>query len=292
MNKHEAKRDVAAEVTAKIVAALEAGTAPWIRPWKSGVGGSDLPSNVTSGRTYSGINVLLLWAAAFAAGFSDSRWLTFNQAKGLGGSVRKGEKGTQIVFWKWLVVADAKEPEGTKRIALARTFTVFNVAQCDGLELDAREAAPEHVTGAADLVAERVGASVSRGGDRACYVPALDAIQIPVREAFETSDAYEGTLLHELSHWTGHETRLDRKLGRRFGQDAYAAEELIAELSSAFCCARLGIAGQLQHAEYIASWAKVLRADKHAIFTAAREATRAANLLVPETSAEEEEEAA
>lgn len=290
------KRDVAAEVTARIIEALEAGTAPWVRPWKSGVGpdaefgGGLMPSNAITGRCYRGINVLILWAAATSKGYSDSRWLTFNQAKAAGGSVRKGERASQIVFWKWLVKDEGKPTE--KRIPMARTISLFNVAQCDGLDLAAPAPMPEHEAGAADRLAEQAGAVVRRGGDRAFYAPGADFIQMPVAEAFATRSDYESTLLHELTHWTGAANRLDRTFGKRFGDAAYAAEELVAELGSAFLCARLGIEGKLQHAEYLATWVEVLRSDKHAIFTAAREAEKAAALLCPESEESEVEEAA
>lgn len=289
------KKDVAAEVTARIVEALEAGTAPWVKPWKSGVGpdagfaGFSIPSNASTGRCYRGVNVLVLWAASMTKGYSDTRWLTFNQARDLGGSVRKGEKATPIVFWKWLVKDENLPTE--RRIPMARTFSLFNVEQCDGLELEAPAPAPEHVEGAADAIAARVGARVVRGGDVACFSPGADVITMPVADAFRSRADYDSTLCHELIHWTGAASRLDRKFGKRFGDDAYAAEELVAELGSAFLCARLGIAGQLQHASYLAHWAKVLRADKHAIFTAAREAEKAAALLLPEVEESDEEQA-
>lgn len=290
-----AKRDVAAEVTAKIVEALEAGTAPWVRPWTTtGAPSATLPRNAASGRLYRGINIILLWAAAFARGYSDPRWLTFNQAKALGGSVRKGERGTAIVFWKWIVKDEGLATE--KRIPMARTFTLFNVAQCDGLSLEAiaaPAAPPAHVDGVADELAARAGAKVLRGGDVACYSPTLDEVRMPLASAFVDRGAYDATLLHELTHWTGHSKRLDRNFSasKRFGDDAYAVEELVAELGSAFLCARLGVEGKLQHAEYLGHWARVLRADKHAIFTAAREAEKAAGFLLPEPAEGEDEEA-
>jgi len=180
-----------------------------------------------------------------------------------------------------------------KRIPLLRTFALFNVAQCDGLPAVERKPVAEHVPGIADAVAERAGASVVRGGDRAFYSVGADVVTVPVVDAFESPAAYDATLLHELTHWTGHASRLDRKFGKRFGDDAYAAEELVAELGAAFACARLGVQGKLQHAEYLGHWAKVLKADKHAIFTAAREAEKACALLLPEPAeaAETEEEA-
>jgi antirestriction protein ArdC len=293
MKNETTKRDVAAEVTAKIVEALEAGTAPWVKPWRDGVGpttGLELPSNASTGRTYRGVNVVMLWASALTKGYADTRWVTFNQARDLGGSVRKGEKATSIVFWKWLVKDEGTPNE--KRIPMARTFSLFNVEQCDGLELDARTPAPTHVDGEADRVAARVGAKVVRGGDRAFFSPSSDTIGMPVADAFATREEYESTLLHELVHWTGHESRNARAFGKRFGDDAYATEELVAELGAAFACARLGVVGRIQHAEYLASWIKVLKADKHAIFTVAREAEKAVDLLLATEEEAEEAEAA
>lgn len=286
------KRDMAAEVTAKIIEALEAGTAPWVRPWKSGVGasaGMALPSNALTGRTYRGVNVLILWTASASKGYSDSRWVTFNQARELGGTVRKGEKATAICFWKWLVKDEGLATE--KRIPILRTFSVFNVAQCEGLDLEVAQPV-DHVAGAADKLAERHGVVVHRGGDRAFFSPSTDAITVPALEAFSDAANYEATLLHELIHWTGSEKRIVRPFGKRFGDEAYAAEELVAELGAAFACARLGVVGELQHAEYIAAWIKVLRADKYAVFTASREAEKAVAFLMPEEEANEGEEEA
>jgi antirestriction protein ArdC len=162
---------------------------------------------------------------------------------------------------------------------------VFNVTQCENLGLDTPEpvAKPVDAPSVADEVAARVGAVVSGGSDRAAYSPGLDRIVMPALSAFTDTAAYDATLLHELTHWTGHKSRLDRDFSKskRFGDDAYAFEELVAEIGSAFACARLGVDGQLQHASYLASWIKVLRADKYAIFSAAREAEKACDLLVP-----------
>lgn len=278
-------RDVAAEVTASIIAQLESGTAPWNAPWKgdAGVAGvQSLPSNAKSGRAYSGTNVLLLWMAALGAGFADSRWVTFNQARELGGTVKKGERGTQIVFWKFIKKEDADGEE--RKIGFAKTFTVFNVSQCDGLDLPSISAvSPEPAGTIADRVAAEVGAEVILGGDRACYSPGRDVIFCPVLAAFKSPEGYDSTLLHELAHWTGHASREARAFGKRFGDGAYAMEELVAELSSAFLCARLGITGSgLQHASYVAHWIEILKGDKHAIFTAASAAEKAVARLLPE----------
>jgi hypothetical protein len=169
------------------------------------------------------------------------------------------------------------------------------VEQCDGLSLEALTAPahPAETGTVADEVARLAGAKVVRGGDRAFFSPSADVVNVPVLAAFRTPAEYDATLLHELTHWTGHEKRLARTFGKRFGDSAYAFEELVAELGAAFLCARLGVVGQLQHAEYLGHWAKVLKADKHAIFTAAREAEKACGLLLPvEEEGEEDADAA
>lgn len=290
----KAKRDVAAEVTARIVEALEAGVAPWAKPWKGDAGfstGFSWPKNAASGRSYNGVNVILLGMA----GYADPRWLTFKQAKEMGGSVKKGEKGTQIAFWNFV---EKEQKDGKiKKIPFLRTFTVFNVEQCEGLdEAKLKAEAPKEKSEAenpgtvADEIAERVGATVRRMGERAGYSPSRDMIVMPACEAFESETAYAATLLHELVHWTGHESRLNRSFGKRFGDAAYAAEELVAELGAAFLAASLGLEGKLQHAEYLGHWVEMLKGDKTAIFTAAKEAQKAMEHLLGAT--EEAEKAA
>lgn len=281
------RRDVVAEVTDRIVAALEAGTAPWVKPWRDGEPNTPLgmPVNAHSGRPYSGCNILLLWAS----GYSDPRWMTFKQALARGGCVRKGEHGTPIVYWSFVV---RDEEDGPKKIAFAKAFTVFNVEQIDGLDIGAPPAVEPSTGTVADELAEHVGARVTRRGSRACYNRGTDAISMPPTKAFRSVAEYEATLLHELTHWTGHPTRADRQFGKRFGDDAYAMEELVAELGAAFLCARLGVEGQLQHASYIDSWIRVLKADKHAVFTAARQASTAMDILLANTVEETADEAA
>lgn len=277
----KSRRDVAAEITETITRQLEAGVAPWVRPWTSPGASTALPSNATTGKRYRGVNVMLLWATASEAGYGDSRWLTFKQAKELGGHVRKGEKSTRVVFWRPIErteESDAGERE-TRKVWICRTYSVFNVEQCDKLDLDSLETTAAE-PGAAERIAAGCGAEVVWGGDRACYSRTTDRIRMPCRERFASESACEAALLHELTHWTGHESRLGRQFGRRFGDDAYAFEELVAELGAAFLCAELGVAGQLQHAEYLGHWARVLEADRHAIFTASRLAFEAVELLL------------
>ena len=285
-------RDVYQEVTDQIVEAIESGCAPWSRPWRAGIGGG-LPYNLKSQKAYRGINVLLLWSAG--AAFQSQAWLTFKQAKERGGNVRKGEKGTRIVFFKMLERADRDDDSRTVRIPLARYYTVFNAEQCEGIDADEpeTESTPIERHAAVDAFVTAQGADIRYGGDRACYVPSQDCIRMPEPERFHSADGYYGTLLHELTHWTSPSSRCDRDLSGRFGDEQYAAEELVAELGAAFLCAACGVDGAdgrqgiQQHASYIESWLKVLKGDKRAIFTAASKATQAVEWL----TANEEQEA-
>jgi antirestriction protein ArdC len=277
--------DLYATVTNKIIAALEAGTAPWVQPWSTGHG-SALPANLSSSRPYRGINVLLLNMQQMAHGYSLNRWLTFQQAKALGANVRKGEHGTGIVFFKMLERDEAANDPGTRRvIPLLRSFTVFNAAQVDGLPeaLTATPALPDGWTpvGAADELLERSGATIRHGGDRAFYRPSDDSIQMPHKATFAQAHRYYNVALHELTHWTGAESRCNRELRGRQHIDAYAFEELVAEMGAAFLSSYCGLPGALQHPSYIAHWLTALKNDKRLIFTAASAAQKAADFLLP-----------
>jgi len=281
------KRDVYQEVTDRIVSALEAGTVPWLRPWRDGKAGSVLePFNAATGRPYNGINLLVLGTLPY----SELGYLTYKQAQALGGNVRKGEKGVGVVYWQF----DKRRDEVTgevKVVPWAKMYTVFNVAQCEGLDRAKLKMPTPPVAGetAINLVAASVGAVVRHGGNKAYYTSGGDFIGMPSAEAFRSREHYQATLAHELVHWTGHEKRCNRTFGKRFGDDAYAAEELVAELGSAFICARTGVAlDGLQHPSYLASWLKVLKADKRAIFTAASAAKKATQWLLPESAEEAE----
>ena len=272
--------DIYQQVTDRIIASLEQGTAPWLKPWAEGKCGTAGPFNAVTGRPYNGINWLVLGSGG---------WLTFKQAKELGGSVRKGEKGTQIVFWSFPKIKDSETGE-EKVVPFAKGYTVFAVEQCDGLDTAKLKAPQPIVAGETNInvIAALAGAQVRHGGSKAFYSPSTDHVQMPSLEAFESADAYAGTLAHELVHWTGHQSRCDRQFGKRFGDDAYAFEELVAEIGSAFVCAQTGIPLEgLQHDRYVASWLKVLKGDKRAIFTASSQAKKAAEFLL--ASAEEEE---
>ncbi|MGJ0532076.1 ArdC family protein [Methylocystis sp.] len=266
-------------VTRSIIAELEQGAAPWVKPWKSGNRTGILPANAITGRCYSGINIPILWHAADVRGYTTNAWITFKQALEKGACVRKGEKGTQVVFTKRLSVKKDDDADEERQISMLRAFTVFNVAQVDGFDAPDAPAAPAPPAGAADAFATATGADIRHGGDRACFVPSLDFVALPYPEMFETEEQYQATKLHELVHWSGHKSRLNRDLNNRFGTKAYAAEELVAELGAAFLCAHLGLQGQLRHAGYIESWLSLLKTDERAIFTAASKASQAADYL-------------
>ena len=264
-----------AKITDRIISLIETeGCLPWAKPWRV-----NAPSNVVTGKPYRGINRLLL----SVAGFTDPRFLTFKQALMLGGSVRKGEHGLPVVYWQFSDVED--ETDSRKSKALCRAYTIFNVEQCEGLNLpvietpihsaDAIQAAQILVDGYKDHPA------IVHGGEVACYIPSRDRVMMPVREAFESGEAYFGVLAHECIHSTGHESRLQRPGVTdpiSFGSENYALEELIAELGAAFLCAESGIENRIeQSAAYIAGWLEALRNDKSLVIKAAGGAQRASD---------------
>ena len=279
-----AKKDVYQEVTNRIIEALENGCAPWVKPWNTEQqeGNGSMPYNAISGANYSGVNTILLWTAQMEAGHTSNTWLTFKQAKALGGSVRRGEKGTPIIYFQMLKRKDEKSGD-EYMIPMLKQYTVFNVAQTEDIDhAKAKSPAPVDVgyTEALEL-AQRIGAEVKHGGDKAFFTSQADYIQMPPQAAFEDLEAWDSTLLHELTHWTGHNDRLNRELGNRFGSDKYAFEELVAEIGAAFLGAELGLKHEkLQHESYIASWLNVLKNDKKAIFKAAKLAQAASNLIL------------
>ncbi len=266
-------------VTRSIIAELEQGAAPWVKPWKGGKRVGIMPANAVTGRCYSGINIPILWHAADVRSYPTNAWLTFKQALEKGACVRKGEKGTQVVFTKRLSVKKDDDADEERQISMLRASTVFNVAQVDSFDTPDTTAAPAPPAGAVDALAAATGADIRHGGDRACFVPSKDFIALPNPSTFENEGHYQATKLHELVHWSGHETRLNRDLRNRFGTRAYAAEELVAELGAAFLCAHLGVQGELRHAGYIGNWLELLKSDDRAIFTAASKASQAADYL-------------
>jgi len=235
------------QVTNQIIAQLEKGVAPWKRPWASIDGG--FPKNAASGHSYRGMNVLLLWSTAEKKGFDSNHWGTFRQWKSLGGHVNKGEHGTKIIYWNVILKNNLDQPSGEEvedKIFFAREYTVFNVAQCSGMALDrfrtVRPVGNFVNFNPAEEVIAATGADVRHGGNAAFFNTKDDYIQLPVKEAFASPASYYSTAMHELSHWTGHVSRLNRidKLAR-FGDKSYAAEELVAELGASFLTASLGI---------------------------------------------------
>ena len=282
MARATAKRDLYKEVTDKIISALEQGVKPWSCPWDR-TGEFTLPTNQSSGEFYKGINVCLLWTEQEIRGFSSSRWMTYRQAAAKGGQVRKGEKGTTVIFYKpWEKETGEFDGNGQaiiEKIPMLRSFTVFNIDQIDGIELP--EQTP--LTGgfdsieAAELVLKASGVTIHECGARAFYRPSTDEITMPERERFTAANDYYATALHELTHATKHKARCDRKpYETKVSNGSYAFEELVAELGANFCMAGLGLSGEVQdHASYLDHWLTVLKEDKRAIFKAAAQAQKA-----------------
>jgi antirestriction protein ArdC len=277
------------EITDTIIEQLEAGRVPWVQPWKAAKAPLAMPKNAATARAYSGINVLILWNSVIKHGFPGQEWLTFRQALSLGGNVRKGERGTTVVYTdRFVPEAEKKRASETgddaQSIPFLKRFTVFNRAQCEGLPGEAALAMPPTVPG---LIEPRVEALIAAtgidfqiGGGEAFYVPAHDYVRVPPPDAFFEPINWHRTALHELGHASGHRSRLNRDLSGVFGSKPYAFEELVAEMSSAFCCASLGIVPTVRHADYIGSWLEVLREDDRAIVRAASQASRAADYLL------------
>jgi len=253
---------------------------------------SGLPRNAGTGRRYSGINVLILWATVFERGFGGQGWLTYKQAQALGGNVRKGETGTTICYADRFTPKDERDKpiteasdEHRRQVAFLKRFTVFNVDQCEGLP-DALSVGGGAFLGeretieCAEALITATGAQIGIGGDKAFYMPTADRIQLPPQQTFHDQVNYYRTALHELGHWTGHPSRLDRDQTGALRSASYAREELVAEMCSAFTCAELGIVPTVRHADYIGAWLEVLREDARAIFRAASQASKAADYLL------------
>ena len=283
-------KDVYTRVTERIIADLEQGIRPWMKPWHAEHAAGKITRPLRhNGTPYRGMNILLLWGEAMAKGYIAPIWMTFKQALELGAFVRKGEHGSLVVFANTVTRtetnADGEDVE--REIPFMKGYTVFNVEQIEGLPA-IYYARPENPLPLAERIeqADRfmtaTGAIIRHGGNMAYYAPGPDAIQLPPFEAFKDKESYYATALHELTHWTKHATRLDRDFGRqKFGDAGYAREELVAELGAAFLCAEIGITPEVRddHAAYLASWLNVLNEDKRAIFSAAAHAQRAADFL-------------
>lgn len=282
--------DLYARVTQSILADLEAGVRPWTKPWSAEhlAGRISRPLR-SSGEPYSGINILLLWAESIARGYTAPIWITFRQALALGAYVRKGEHGSTVVYANKIVRTEAGDDgqDVERQIPFLKAYTVFNVEQVEGLPAHFH-ATPEPRLDAAQRIEHAesffaaLKADIRHGGTQAYYAQASDHVQVPPFECFEDPEAYYATLAHECTHWTKHPTRLDRDFGRkRWGDEGYAREELVAELGAAFLCADLGLelTPRDDHSSYIASWLEVLQNDTRFIFTAAAHAQRACDFL-------------
>ncbi|MBU6464267.1 MAG: DUF1738 domain-containing protein [Bradyrhizobium sp.] len=279
------------EITDKIIAELEAGRVPWVQLWGTAAAKAPLamPKNASTDRFYSGINVLLLWGSTIENGFTGQSWLTFRQTLSLGGHVRRGERGTTVVYADRFVPSDEKRRaaeagQEAQAIPFLKRFTVFNCDQCDQLPDEIATAAPLPPPGLIEPTVEALikatGITFHIGGDRAFYVPAEDYVQVPPPQAYFEPINWHRTALHELGHATGHRSRLNRDQNGSYGTKKYAFEELVAELAAAFGCASLGIVPTVRHSDYIGSWVDVLRNDKRAIVRAASQASKAADYLL------------
>ncbi len=289
------KADVYQVITDRVITLLEQGVIPWQKPWQ---GGQTLPRNAVSGREYRGVNVFLLHAMSYASPY----WLTFNQAKELGGTVRRGEKACPVVFWKWL---ESDDPADSRRIPFLRYYSVFNVGQCDGIPADKvpsldgtrREHSP--IAEAEGIVATMPRRPEIRGGlDRAFYSPGADFVGMPAPESFRSAEDFYSVLFHELTHATGHASRLNRKgvagtdgEWSAFGSTPYAKEELVAEMGAAFLCGQAGIVERTldNSAAYVASWLQRLKDDRRLVVHAAAQAQKAADFILGRQHGEESE---
>jgi len=274
--------DLFENMTSDLVAAIEAGAKDWKMPWHR-LGSAGLPHSV-DGRPYRGWNALVLSMVAADRGWS-STWATYRGWQRHDSQVRKGERGTQVVLWKPIENKTDDDSDGKgRRSMFARAFTVFAAEQVEGGD---RFTQPTDDRPATQRIADaegyfgHIGADIVTGGDRACYVPSFDQIRLPHVDRFDHAEHYYSTAAHEHAHWSGHASRLDRDLSDRFGDHAYGAEELIAELSAAFWCAQFGLeqATRDDHAAYLGDWLAILKSDSRALVTACSKAQQAVDFL-------------
>jgi antirestriction protein ArdC len=299
MSKAIGRENIYREITDKIIAELERGIVPWVQPWSSSkqLSPLGLPVNGLTRRSYSGINILLLWSALEERAVTLPYWLTFKQCIAMGGSVRKGEHGTHVYFADKFVPQKEQQrakDEGTDPSAIhfLKRYTVFNAEQCDDLPIglfgSVEPRSPREIVPEAEALIGATGADFRIGGDQAFYVPSEDFIRIPNQTAYPDQINYYRTAFHELGHWTGHKTRLDRNLTTKFGTVDYAREELVAEMATAFVCASLGIVPTVRHADYIGNWLAVLKEDSRAIVKAASLASKACDFILQFRAADKE----
>jgi antirestriction protein ArdC len=284
------RQDVYTRVTERVISDLEQGIRPWMKPWNAEHAAGRITRPLRhNGTPYRGMNVLLLWGEAMDKGYAAPIWMTYKQAQELGGQVKKGEHGSLVVYANTVTKTETGDDgqDIEREIPFMKGYTVFNVDQVDGLPTHyyAQPVNPlplsERIE-AADAFISATGAEIRHGGNSAFYAPSRDVVQMPPFEAFQDKESYYATALHELTHWTKAEKRLNRDFGRqRFGDEGYAREELVAELGAAFLCADLGITPEIRedHAAYLGHWLTILKEDKRAIFSAAAHAQRAADFL-------------
>ena len=293
------KKHIAQVITESIIADLEKGVAPWVKPWKANahIENNGQPFNPVSKTIYKGINFFWLSMIQGSTFGTSNQWLTYKQAQDIGAQVTKGAKGVQVIFYKPLEIAGALNPDtgkhDSKVIPMLKTYTVFNADFVEGLPVNEPEIVQpvtfDPILNAEHFIAD-TGAVIQHGKPSAYYSPDLDFIGLPNPEDFKTREDYYATALHELGHWSGSDKRLNRQFGKRFGDSAYAFEELVAELTAAMLCAHIGIDGQLQHSSYIGSWLKILKADNKAILKASACAQKALDYLVQQGLAANAEE--
>ena len=283
------KASIYETITNQIVAAIEEGAGLYKMPWHRARADITNPVNITSGRSYRGLNVISLWMIAEARQYGSGTWATYQQWQEKGAQVRKGEKSAAVFFWKNLIegqdgerTAEASSDEdGNRARFVARAYNVFNAEQVDGYEAPAvPELSEEERVAKAEAFFAAIPAKIA-DGTRACYIPSEDRVEMVPFAHFREAKGYYSVLAHELTHWSGAKHRLDRDLSGRFGSESYAVEELVAELGAAFIAGQLGLPSEprIDHAPYIASWLKVLKGDSRAIFTAASKAQAAADYL-------------
>lgn len=294
-NTDQPRRDLHAEITNQLIAAIEADPGKPSLPWRRQGGALHIPVNALTGNAYRGINIVSLWVAAASRGYATPLWGTYRQWAEKGAQVRRGEKSALVVFYKEYEATpdpDDANDNGTRRVA--RASHVFNADQVEGFQLPTIPVSlgPIERLARADAFVSATGATIRHGGESAFFAPATDHIQMPDEGLFTgtqtmtRTEGYYSTLVHELVHWSGAKRRLDRDMGKRFGDNTYAAEELVAEIGAAFLCAELGITQDLRpdHAQYLANWLTLFKADDRAIFAAAARASEAAAYLSPETA--------
>ena len=294
------KEKIYTTVTNRFVEALKNGAPPWIKPWSDTSDKVTRPVNAVTERKYSGINVTVLWTAATSNGFKRDRWLTYNQARKAGGHVRRGEKGTVAILYRDIevrrkdesgeLILDSNGETMKEKIKFIKGFTLFNVDQCDGLSEEVIEGSALPAEKPAwksheeiDSLLDSKGVQIRHDCDQAAYYPKDDVVRMPVRKAFKTDACYYSTLLHEVVHWTGHHSRLNRPGISKpldFSKSTYAFEELIAEIGSAFLCAEFGLKCDLRHESYVISWISELENDPKAIFATSALAWKARNYLL------------